>query len=154
MSQENKVSLELIEKEFNSTRKYHTGHLKTGEEIRFYNKFSETKIKKLMNELYEMTKEDEKQMVKVFQADGMLFDFAYFLIIKYFTDLGKEFPDGYENNIRVFSKLIELDMFGDIVGNILPIEEVGKVIERMMERIKISEQAIRLEEEIKNRQKR
>lgn len=134
----NKVDLELLEKHYNSTRKYHTGHLVTGEEIRYHNVFSETKIKNLIKELHEMTLEDEKQEAPFFNEDGKLFEFTYFLIIKYFTDLGKQFPDGYENNIRTFSKLIELEMFLDIINNILPMEEIGKVNERIFEKIHIA----------------
>ena len=43
----NRINLETIEREFNSTRKYHSATLKNGEEIRYYMKFSEAKIKSL-----------------------------------------------------------------------------------------------------------
>lgn len=137
MSKEKRISLETLEREYNSTRKYHSATLKNGEVIRYYAKFSETKIEKLLQELYEMVLIDEKLEEPLFDEDGKLIKFSYFLVIKYFTDLGKSFPDGYENSLLLFNKMIELDLFSEIINDVLPIEESGKVYERIIEKYQL-----------------
>lgn len=128
-----RISLETIKKEFESTRKLHSAILSNGEEIRYYAKFSENKINKLVQELANMISESEKREVDFFDEDERLFQFSYFLVIKYFTDLGKEFPDEYEESILLFNKMIEIGLFTEII-EALPMEEVGKVIDRLIDR--------------------
>lgn len=128
-----RVSLETIKKEFESTRKLHSAILSNGEEIRYYAKFSENKINKLIKELADMIQESEKQDIDFFNKDERLFQFSYFLVIKYFTDLGKEFPDDYEESILLFNKMIEIGLFTEII-EALPMEEVGKVIDRLIDK--------------------
>lgn len=138
MAENKKISLETIQKEYESVRKYHSATLKNGEVIRYFNKFSEAKIKKLMLELHEAILADDKQPIKYFSSEDRFYDFIYFLIIKYFTDLGKEFPDGYEESIRIFSMLIELELFKEILEDVLPIDEVGRVFEEIIKRAKVT----------------
>ena len=145
MEKKQRVSLESTDKLYNSTRKYHYHILKNGEEIRYFNKFSQNKINKLLKELGEMIDKDQKQMVKLFTSEEFLFQFSYFLIIKYFTDLGKEFPEGYENNILLFNKMIELELFTEII-NILPAEEVSRVLEEIIERAKLGARVMKEQE--------
>jgi len=128
-----RINLETIKKEFESTRKLHSAILSNGEEIRYYAKFSENKINKLVQELANMISESEKREVDFFDEDERLFQFSYFLVIKYFTDLGKEFPDDYEESILLFNKMIEIGLFTEII-EALPMEEVGKVIDRLIDR--------------------
>lgn len=144
----NRINLETIEREFNSTRKYHSATLKNGEEIRYYMKFSEAKIKGLIQELYEMLQEDQEKQGGFFDEDGRLIQFSYFLVIKYFTDLGKQFPNGYEESILLFNKMIELELFEEILNDVLPIEEVGKVTERIIERHRIVERMVQAQDEM------
>lgn len=134
MTKEKRISLETIEKEYNSTRKYHKAILRNGEVIRYYAKFSESKIEKLLTELYDMVLVDEKLEEPLFNEDGKLIKFSYFLVIKYFTDLGKKFPDGYENSLLLFNKMVELDLFTEIINDVLPINETGKVFEKIIEK--------------------
>lgn len=140
-----KLTLQNITEVYESTRKYQHATLKDGAEIRYFNKFSNSKIKKLMEELHDTIKEDEQQPIKYFTSDGRFYDFIYFLIIKHFTDFGQEFPDGYEESIRVFSMLVELELFTEILENVLPINEVGRVLEEIVHRAQLVEQFAKLD---------
>lgn len=132
----NKLNLEKIDLLYESTRKYQEATLSGGETIRYYNKFSDTKIEKVLKELYEALAYDEENNLRLFKEDETLFQYSYFLVIKHFTDFGKEFPNDFESSIVLFNKMIELELFTEIINNVLPLNEVGRVIERIKTRHK------------------
>lgn len=135
-----KLSIGSIEQEYQKTQEMVYYTLQNGEEIGVYEVFSYDKINKLLEELHDYIVADselENEEEKFFDEDGRLFQFTYYLAIKYFTDFGEQLPDGYEENLLLFDKMVGLGLFEEIINDVMPVEELGKVTEKIIDRHRV-----------------
>lgn len=139
-----KLSLKTIqaqEAELNKLSTYVVND-ETNEVIKYYKKFDQKKIQKLLEEAYEKLMYVEKNGIEFFKTDEEFVSYINFLSIKFFTHLGDEIGDSFEEHMEAMNALISLGYYKLILEDILDPNEVYNVLETMNNFIEAASSAL------------
>ena len=101
--------------------------------IKYHAKFSEIKIQELLKEAFDSLNTDEEKELGYFVSDENFLAYIHFLIAVRFTNLGKQVPKNFEEQIPLMNELIDTGLFERIFNDVLPSEEVDKVFIKLAE---------------------
>jgi len=101
--------------------------------IQYYKQFPEERIHELMEELYSSVKFVEENNLNFFQKEEQLIQFAMFLMIRKFTSLESEIPTNFETQVSIMSQIISIGLWDTIFEEVLPPDEVNRVLEKFKE---------------------
>ena len=101
-----------------------------GTTIDYHSKFDNLKRDALIVELVQTVDYCEKNNIDYLKVQGALHQYAYFLCIKYFTELFPHFEGlSVEDHIKYCVQLYKTGHFDLFIGEILPFDELQKVKE-------------------------
>ena len=148
------ISLKSIEKQYKNINKYSTHPLKCkdGESIRYYEKFSEKKIQKLLEEANnDLVYDVENELYLISDDETNFIKYIYFLTIKHMTELKNEIPDSFEEKISIFNQIEDIGLFHEMLEDVFDPAEVSKVIDYMTSFALMAQRIKEIEEEAREK---
>jgi len=117
--------------------------------IRYNEKFNPATTEKLLNLTYDNLVFAEKNNINYFKNDTAFLQYIYFLIIKFYSNLGKDIPDKLDEQIPVFHSIIETGLFELFFNELFDPEEVLGVVDKVKSFAQVIDQIAQLDEHIR-----
>lgn len=153
------ISFKEISKQNKRTDKLSTYILDTDYEantntvIKYYETFSEPKIEALLQEAYSNLQYAEVNNIDFFsgeEQDSKFIKYIMFLISVRFTSLDKTVPTNLPEQIPMFLEIVSNRLFERIFDEVLPADEVARVLEKLQQFTSLVNQIANLEESTRN----
>lgn len=126
------LTLKQVEKNYKNLSKWSTYVLdpETNLVLKYKEKFDQEEVDKLLIEAHQtLVYVEENPDLDIFDDDTFT-KYLHILMIKYFTNLGKDFPDTFEGQIPVMSQLIATGLFSVIFEHVFDPNEVLSVLDK------------------------
>lgn len=133
------ITFKDIKKQNNKTEKWTTYVLEEDLEnnknkiIKYREHFGENKITELLVEAHQSLITNDEKGLGFFNNDEEFLSYIHFLIAVRFTNLDKDVPKDFEQQVPYMNELINTGLFKRIFDEVLLAEEVDKVLERLVE---------------------
>lgn len=114
--------------------------------IRYNEKFNPATTEKLLKEAYESLLFDEENDLGFFKNDTSFLQYIYFLIIKFYSHLGKDIPDKLDEQIPVFHSIVETGLFELFFDQLYDANEVLAVVDKVKSFVQVIDQIAQLDE--------
>lgn len=114
--------------------------------IRYNEKFNPATTENLLKLTYDNLVFAEKNNINYFKNDTAFLQYIYFLIIKFYSNLGKDIPDKLDEQIPVFHSIIETGLFELFFNELFDPEEVLGVVDKVKSFAQVIDQIAQLDE--------
>lgn len=125
------LSMNIVKVDFNKTQQKEEYTLKNGLSITFTPIFPHGVLESLIEEWITKLKDAESKGIKI--SEKFAYDYSLFLCIKYFTHLGDEVSDVFEEQVQQMKMLVDTGYFKEIIEEVFMMEEIMKVHDKMVE---------------------
>jgi hypothetical protein len=114
--------------------------------IRYNEKFNPATTEKLLKHAYESLVFAEENDIDFFKNDTAFLQYIYFLLIKFYSNLGKDLSDKLNEQIPQFASLVETGIFELFFSELFNMNEVLDVVDKMKSFAQVIDQIAQLDE--------
>src|SRR5699024_10979420 len=121
------ITLAQNKKNYSNLAKWSTYVLDTDSNLvlKYKEKFDQEEVQKLIQEAYEtLVFTQDNPEYNFFTSDDIFMKDLHVLMVKYFTNLGKDFPDAFEDQIPIINELVATGLFEVIFEHVFDPNEV------------------------------
>jgi hypothetical protein len=131
MTKQSNLTMSKVKKQYKQTQQKQNYELKDGLNITFSPIFPHGDVEKLLTYMGSQFKYAEEKGLAI--SEKLTLDYTLFLCIKYFTHLGKEISDNFEEQIEQMEWLVDTGYFKEICEEVFLQSEIQKVFNKAVE---------------------
>lgn len=130
-AKQSNLTLSKVKKQYKKAHEKQSYELKDGLNITFSPIFPHSEIEKLLEEMSLQFKRAEEKGIEI--SERFTYDYVVFLCIKYFTHLGKEISEQFQEQIAQMEWLVDTGYFKEIVEDVFMQDQIQVVFDKAVE---------------------